>query len=48
MEIKLKSNLKNKFLVNGSIIYHLADKPHPLRHHTINTDMVFDLIVQEH
>ena len=48
MEIKLKSNAKTKFLVDGGILYRLADKSHPLRRRAIDSDMVFDLIVQEH
>ena len=48
MEIKLKSNTKKKFLVDGGVLYRLANKFHSDRRRDIDADEVFDLIVPEH
>ena len=48
MEMKLGSNAKRKFLVDGGILYCQADKFYPFRRRAINADEVFGLIVQEH
>ena len=48
MELKLRSNAKRRFLVDGGILYRQADKFNPFRRRAINADEVFCLIVQEH
>ena len=48
MELKLRSNAKRRFLVDGGILYCQADKFNPFRRRAINADEVFGLIVQEH
>ena len=48
MEMKLRSNVKKKFLVDGGTLYSQADKFYPFRRHAVEADEVFGLIVQEH
>ena len=48
MEKKLRCNARKDFLVDGSILYHRADKLYPFRRRAIDAGEVFDLIVQEH
>ena len=46
--MKPRSNAKRKFLVDGGIPYHQADKSYPSRCRAINADEVFGLMVQGH
>ena len=48
MEMKLRSNAKKKFLVDGGILYYRANKFYSFRRRAIDAGEVFDLIVQEH
>ena len=48
MEMKLRSNAKKNFLVNGKILYRRADKFYSFRRRAIDAGEVFDLIIQEH
>ena len=40
--------MKNKFLVDGGVLYRQPDKFYPTRRRAVYTHEVFDLIVQEH
>ena len=48
MEMKLRSNAKKNFLVDGGILYYQANKFCSFRRRAIDASEVFDLIVQEH
>ena len=46
--MKLRSNAKKKFLVDGGILYCQADKLYPPQRRDVDSDEFFGLIVQEH
>ena len=46
--MKIRSNARKDFLVDGGILYRRADKLYLFRRRAIDTGEVFDLIVQEH